>query len=314
MDLVVPMEAAMKNSINRNATRITVVSVLLMVSAGVIAIVQAGGLATRPVAKISGELAITDESGARQAVVVANVDYLQSTKEGTAHLAIRRDGVRVAAVNARIRADTQEQAAAAVSALILHLTNRNGRPGVQCSDINERGGLQCSDIRSEGDPRVFAEQADKIIDWWDAHASLTHAGYVSPRPSLTSLGKLQINVWGKHAFNGDELSSYAVLFFDSGDATKIVGGSLVSPVPQRHLNVISGTLVDNGNTPAPGDFLLNFDAEEGFAEHFTAEVAIEALPDGSADVRGVANTWNGVTGKWIVEGIGNTKFVVPARQ
>jgi hypothetical protein len=306
----------MRKTIQHNRMRIVVVGVLLgVVCAGIVAIVHAGGLATRPVGKISGELVITDEQGVRHGVVTATQTYMQSTHEGTVHVAIKKDGVRVAVANARLQADTQEQAAAALSALILHLTGQPALPGYKCSDINEgdRQGVHCSEIRFEGDMRVFAEVADKVIDWWDAQASLTHVGYVSPRPSLANLGKLQLNVWGKHAFNGDELSSYAVLFFDPADPTKIVGGSLVSPVPQRNLNVVSGTLADKADTPAPGDFYLNFDAEDGFTEHFTAQVAIDLLGDGTVDVRGVANLWNGVPGKWIVEGVGNTKFVAPGQ-
>ena len=58
-------------------------------------IVRAGGLAISAVGEISGDLVITDESGARQAVVAATLEYSQTTKEGTAHLAIwprRREG------------------------------------------------------------------------------------------------------------------------------------------------------------------------------------------------------------------------------
>ena len=301
----------MKSSIRRNAMRLAAVCVLLSaVGVVVMMVVHAGGLATRPVGKISGELVITDEDGVRQGVVTATLEYSQATKEGAAHVAIKKDGVKVAAASARLRADTQEQAAAGVSALVLYLT---GRPGMQCSDINERGGLQCSSIKFEGDSRVFAEAADKLVDWWDAQASLTHPGYRSPAPSLANLGKLQLNVWGKHASNGDELSSYAVLFFDPADPTKIVGGSLVSPIPHKNFNVLSGTLADKADTPAPGDFMLNFDAEDGFTQHFTAQVAIDVLADGTVDVRGMAQVWNSVPGKWIVEGVGNTKFVVPGQ-
>lgn len=77
--------------------------------------------------------------------------------------------------------------------------------------------------------------------------------------------------------------------------------------------MISGQLTDKADTPAPGDFFLTFDAEDGFTASFSAQVAIDVLADGTVDVRGIAQTWNGVPGKWIVEGTGNAKFVLPAQ-
>ena len=118
---------------------------------------------------------ITSEDGTRQGVVTATQTYMQATREGTVHIAIRRDGVRLAAANARIKADTQEKAAAAVSSLILFLSGLPARPGFQCQDI-EPGpgrGIQCSEVRFDGDSRYFAEVADKVIDWWDALARIT---------------------------------------------------------------------------------------------------------------------------------------------
>lgn len=315
----------MKKTIQRKVRSILTITMLLAALGGtVFVIVHAGGLAIRPVAKISGDLMITDESGARQAVVSANVDYLQSTKEGTAHLAIRRDGVRIVAINARINADTQEQAAAAVSALVLRLTNRSGREGVQCSDINERGGLQCADIKFEGDHRVLTEQADQIIDWWDAHARLTHPEYSSPKPTLQGLGKLQLNLWKNDVSEVFHINrwdtSYAVLFFDPADASKIVGGHVRTNnigVFCDRFKVVSGTLTDDSSSDAPGDFILQFDAKDtgGHDVTFTAVLAIDMLADGTIDVRGLTGEWpdspERCGGGLTAEGTGNTKFVVP---
>lgn len=160
---------------------------------------------------------------------VTTLEYSQATKEGTAHVAIRRDGARVASASARLKADTQELAAAAPSALLLYLTGRPARPGMKCQDIDEGGGrgLQCQDIKTDGNVRVLLEQADKIIDWWDAQASLTHPGYVSPRPNPDNLGRLHFNIWGHRSDSdpGWNISSVIVLF-DPTDPTKVVGGTI----------------------------------------------------------------------------------------
>lgn len=58
----------MKKSIRHNATKIAVVAVLLAVVSGVIVIVHAGGLATRPVGEIHGKLEIKDDNGVQQCV------------------------------------------------------------------------------------------------------------------------------------------------------------------------------------------------------------------------------------------------------
>ncbi|HTG93566.1 MAG TPA: hypothetical protein VL866_13330 [Pyrinomonadaceae bacterium] len=307
----------MKKTIQRNVRSILRITVLLAALGGtVFVIVHAGGLAIRPVAKISGDLVITDESGARQAVVSANVDYLQSTKEGTAHLAIRRDGVRIVAINARINADTQEQAAAAVSALVLRLTNRSGREGVQCSDINERGGLQCSDIKFEGDHRVLTEQADQIIDWWDAHAQLTHPRYESPVPDFTDLGQLQFNVHGTDESTGESVNSCVILFFDPANPGTVVGGKIYLIREGGTLlghNVVHGSLGKNPYTPFPGDFILTFFTE---VDEFGSggNVLILNQPDGTFDLRGSMTAWPVAhPGTFTVEGVGNTKFVVPGQ-
>ena len=294
----------MRKTTQRQRITIVLVGVLLgVVSVGVIAIVHAGGLATQPVGKISGDLVITAEDGTRHAVVTATQTYMQATKEGTVHVAIRKDGARLAMANARIKADTQEQAAAAVSSLILFLTGRPARPGMQCSDINEGGrGLQCSDIRSEGDSRVFAELADKVIDWWDAHARLTYTGYVSPRPDLTNVGKLQLNVWNEF------YKSFVILLFDPANPTIIIGGRLVGPQPGFDVEVTGGTLTENTVTTTPGDFLLHFQTG---GVNWHANLAIDAQSDGTIDVRGRTTGWPNAEFYYVVEGTGNMKFVLP---
>jgi len=302
----------MKKTIQPNFRRILTVGMLATALAGTMfVIVHAGGLATRPVSKISGDLVITDENGTKQGVVGANVEYSQSTKDGTANVVIKRDGVKIAGASARIKADTQEQAAAAVSALILRLTNRNGRQGVQCQDINERGGLQCSEIKFDGDHRVFTEQADDIIEWWDAHAKLTYATYISPTPDLSSMGTIQLS---GHGFRDADIYTFAILYLDPSDPTHVVGGRVeIAPAgPSR--NITGGTLVRNTDTPAPDDFNL-FTTTDGPSGAFTANLAISVLADGTIDVRGISSDWPGGDGgsgeSVVLEGVGNGKFVVP---
>jgi hypothetical protein len=300
----------MKKTIRWNVRRIVTVAMLLAVLGGtVLVIVHAGGLAIRPVAKISGDLVITDESGVKQAVVGANVEYSQSTKDGTANVVIKRDGVKIAGASARIKADTQEQAAAAVSALILRLTNRNGRQGVQCSD-NERFGLQCSDIKFEGDHRVFTEQADDIIEWWDAHAKLTYATYISPTPDLSGMGTIQLS---GHGFRVGHIYTFAILYLDPSDPTHVVGGRVEMSPGGPDCNITGGTLVRNTDTPAPDDFNLFATTDCPFLA-LAANLAISVLADGTIDVRGISSDWPCCddTGETVVlEGVGNGKFVVP---
>ena len=308
----------MKKSIRSNAKRIAVASLLLAVTTGVIAIVHAGGLATRPVGEIHGKLEIIDDGGVQECMVTAKQTYSQATKEGTVHIAIKRDGARVASASARLKADTQELAAAAPSALLLYLTGRPARPGYKCQDIDEGGGrgLQCQDIKTDGNVRILLEQADKIIDWWDAQASLTHTGYVTPRPNLANLGKLQLSAHGPgggHSLNG---SSFAILLFDPADPTKVVGGRVVLEPVMVDLNVVSGSLQENTNTPTPGDFMLSFLTEGSHSFH--AHLALDVLADGIVDVRGVTKSWPislqaTPSGPFVLEGVGNTKFVVPGQ-
>jgi hypothetical protein len=304
----------MKKTIQPNFRRILTVSMLATALAGTMfVIVHAGGLATRPVSKISGDLVITDESGMKQAVVGAHVEYSQSTKDGTANVVIKRDGVKIAGASARIKADTQEEAAAAVSALILRLTNRNGRQGVQCSD-NERFGLQCSDIKFEGDHRAFTEKADEMIVWWDAHAKLTYAAYVSPTPDLSGMGTLQLS---GHGFRGTTpIYTFAILYLDPSDPTHVVGGRVEMSPSGPDCNITGGTLVRKTDTPAPDDFNL-FATTDCLQLGLVANLAISVLADGTIDVRGISSDWpagggSQGTGETVVlEGVGNGKFVVP---
>ena len=93
------------------------------------------------------------------------------------------------------------------------------------------------------------------------------------------------------------------------------------PIPSR--KVLSGSLIEMTDTPAPGDFALSFTAESEPSEGtciFLGQMAIDVLPDGTVDVRGVASQWplcilkGSVAGPLVFEGVGNTKFVVPSGQ
>jgi hypothetical protein len=45
-----------------------------------------------------------------------------------------------------------------------------------------------------------------------------------------------------------------------------------------------------------------------------AEIAIDVLADGTVDVRGVSRMFAAQQGTFVVEGVGNAKFVVPDLQ
>jgi hypothetical protein len=284
----------------------TAVAAILLVAVSV-GVVYAG-LGTSAVGKIDGEFVITGEDGARQAVVTAQTMYAHGTRTGTAMVDVKQGGARLAAASAALTADAQEQAAGGTTALVLLVTGRTPAG-------DGRTGLQLSDIMFEGDSRAFAAMADQIIDWWDSLAKLTFDSYRSPRPSLATLGKLQLNVWGTKS-DETRLNSFAILFFDPADPTNIVSGTVRRPGFLG--NVAAGGLLEETLTPAPGDFNLHFFAEDvsnpGVFVASFAELAVDVLPDGTLDVRGVAlNHWAGVDGEYIVEGTGDAFFVVPTQ-
>jgi hypothetical protein len=260
------------------------------------------GLATRDVGKISGELVISDEAGVKQAVLAASQTFSHLTQTGQASLEIKKDGVRIATASATVKATSQEDAASGITALMLFLT---GRQPV------DRPGFEISNIQFSGDISAIKDNADKIVSWWDAKAKLAYDNYKSPILTLASLGKLQLNAW---TIRDNDLldASFVILYFDPSDPTKIVSGTLTRhpPFNGTFFSVVSGSLVEQTATPAPGDFELQFQTNPlgGYA----AQLALDVLPDGTVDVRGISgNVWGGTPGAYTLEGIGNAKFVVP---
>lgn len=86
-----------------------------------------------------------------------------------------------------------------------------------------------------------------------------------------------------------------------------MGGKIVFPGATGE--VVQGALVKPINS-IPGEFNLVFYTSNDPKDLFTAHLAIDFLADGTVDVRGMT-----LGDKWplglVVEGVGNTKFVVP---
>jgi hypothetical protein len=293
-------EKLMKSRLSRRVTIGLLATILLAAfGAGVIY----AGLATRDVGKISGELVITDEAGVRQAALSATHTYSQQTQTGLASVEIKKDGVRVANASATVSANSQQAAAGGITALMLFLTGR--RPV-------DRPTLQISNIQFSGDITVIKENADKIINWWDAKAKLAYDNYLSPWPTLSSLGKLQLTAWTIRD-DGFLDSTFVILYFDPTDPTKIISGTLTRDPPFAgfaFFSVVSGSLEEQTGTPAPGDFHLRFATNPGVGQ-YNANLALEALPDGTVDVRGISRAGWPAGAAYTLEGIGNANFVIP---
>src|SRR5262245_11389160 len=258
----------------------------------------AGGLASGPIGRLSGELTITGDDGVRQAVVTAATNYSPSTRTGTAVTNIRRGDARLAHATADFTADTGDAALGGVTALVMAVTGQS--PG--------RSSLKLSNVRFDGDSRSFALHAGRLMDWWDDEAGLAVDTYLSPRPGLANLGKLQLNVWGTTGGGSPERHFLTVLF-DPADVTKVVGGTYNGVA-----DVIGGSLLPITGTTDPTDFLLEVELQlSGGTPKATFVVAIDTLADGTIDVRGSTNHTFGVSGTFTVEGVGNAKFVVPGQ-
>jgi hypothetical protein len=232
---------------------------ILLVATFLVSALGAGviyaGLATRDVGKISGELVITDEAGVKQAVLSAS----QSIQTGQASVEIKKDGVRIFTASATVKATSGGEAAGGITALMLFLT---GRQPV------DRPTFSITNIQYSGDLCVIKDNGDAMISWWDAQAKLAFNDYRSPRPSLEGLGKLQLNAWTLRPEGENEQvdASFLILYFDPADPTKIIGGTLNrSPEfgPFSTFKVVSGSLQEDTNTPAPGDFVLLCDDTTG---------------------------------------------------
>ena len=183
MNYKLTYEKLMKKHFSR---RIAIALVATIVIGALGAGVIYAGLATRDVGKISGELVITDEAGVRQAVLTETQTFSHVTQIGLASVELKKDGVRIFTASATVKATSQGEAAGGITALMLFLT---GRQPV------DRPTLQISNIQFSGDISAIKDNADKIISCWDAKARLVYDDYVSPVPSLTFLGKLQLNAF-----------------------------------------------------------------------------------------------------------------------
>lgn len=280
---------------------IGLVAIVLVVALG--AGVIYAGLATREVGKLSGELVITDEAGVRQAVLSASQTFSSSAQTGIASVEIRKDGVRTFSASATVSASSGGAAAAGITALILFTS---GRQPV------DRATLELSNIQFSGDINFLKDNADKIISWWDAQAALAHDNYKSPILTLASLGKLQLNAWTIRD-DGFLDANFVVLYFDPFDPKKIVTGTLTRDPPISNaafFSVVSGSLEEQTFTPEPGDFHLQFDTNPNFGRHH-AELALDVLPDGTVDVRGVSRGLWPQGAAYTLEGTGNSNFVIP---
>jgi hypothetical protein len=272
---------------------IALVAIVLVVALG--AGVIYAGLAIRDVGKISGELVITDEVGVKQAVLSAS----QSIPTGQASVEIKTDGVRIFTASATVKATSGGEAAGGITALMLFLT---GRQSVDRPTI--------SNVQYSGDISVIKDNADTIISWWDAQAKLAYDNYKSPILTLSSLGKLQLNAWSIRD-DGSLDASVVILYFDPADPRKIIGGSVTRhpPFPATFSNVVSGLLVEQTLTAAPGDFQLQFQTNP-FGS-YTAQLALDVSADGTVDVRGISGgLWPGGAA-YTLEGTGNAKFIIP---
>jgi hypothetical protein len=262
----------------------------------------AGGLATGPIGRMSGELVIVGDDGVRVAAVTAATSYLADTREGLVSFTIRQGGARLAHATAGFTAETDAEALGAVTALALAVTGQNP---------SGRSVLRLTDVRFDGDARAFAAYAGRLMDWWDAKARLAVDTYQSPRPDLASLGKLQLNIWGTTG-GGNRFSSLMILFFDPADPTKVAGGTYRRM--SASFDVVGGSLQADTSTPAPGDYVLEVTVDTGLDALGVFEVAIDALADGTFDVRGFATLLPaGLFGPFTVEGVGNAKFVAPGQ-
>jgi hypothetical protein len=256
------------------------------------------GLATGPIGRLAGELVITGDDEIRQAAVTAATTYSPATRTGTAVITIKQGTARLAQASGEFAAETAEAALGGVTSLAMVITGGN---------LAGPSTVRFNDVQFSGDSGAFARHAEGIEGWWDAKASLAAPAYRSPRPNLANLGKLQLNVWGTTQ-EGGPLTSVAILFFDNADPMKIVGGTV-------HLFdtfvTVSGHL-EKFNPDLPGRFLLHLDAPNGMGEaiKFGAMLAIDTQADGTIDVRGTSSFWLGA-GRYVVEGIGSAKFVVP---
>jgi hypothetical protein len=143
------------------------------------------------------------------------------------------------------------------------------------------------------------------------------------KSALDGLGKLQFNVWappGNSGHAGAYGADVVVLFFDPADPTTIVGGSMTKVpafVGNSVLNVVSGTLLPQTLTPAPGDYVLHFTTFP-IGNGWTATVALDVLADGTVDLRGVsAGLWPAgfytTDTAFILEGTGSANVALPAR-
>src|SRR5262245_27525952 len=94
-------------------------TLLLLVLLGVASSARAGGLSTSPVGRLSGELVVVGEDGARLVVVHAATDYTASSGSGTATINIRQVDTRLAHATADFTAETGGAALGGVTALAL---------------------------------------------------------------------------------------------------------------------------------------------------------------------------------------------------
>jgi hypothetical protein len=264
-----------------------------------------GGLASGLVQTISGELVLTPPEGEPTTSVEAQVTYSHATRTGTVSLEIRSGGTAIADASAHLTADTQESAAAAVTALIL--TAMDALPGDLCR-------LLClSDSRFRGDQELRSH-ASEIMDWWDAQG---HAAYAAAYPNLrTHLGgRLQFNARSRE-------HTVAVTLELSSPTAPLplqVTGALLFPGPGA-VSIVSGTLARP--SPTAQYHTLQFRTSDDDGNNSTCRATLLLLPhqDGTLDVRGFVNSACDVdpddvgsappfmNGPYTIEGIGNARL------
>lgn len=265
---------------NTRGARLTIVALALVVASATVPSQERDPA----VGAITGEMVVRSPDNRTIGKLEATVSYSLPAQAGDTGIRFTpSDRSTTVSASAEFTAVRQSEAFGAVTALMLALTGRQG---------NDRTSLRLSNVRVEGDLGALRGHVDAIIGWWDEQATIAVPDYLSPVLSSTHIGKLVFNVWGT------EVGGRVVMRNQSGGTTF---HDFPSPSALAFLAPIT-------NTPLQNDFSFTVVTPAGTVVQ--AELVIEALPDGTFDVRGLASQWIS-GGTFTVEGIGSAKFVPP---